>query len=127
LRRSSQNTGARGLYQRAVGTEIALEHRDATVWRDRRAGRAHHCAGRRRRAAIGLRQRFAGCGEARAVDRTRFDERSDDHGGAADLVNVARRKAPAGAQIGDQRRAGEHRGDIVEVEGDAGLVRDRRA
>jgi len=41
-------------------------------------------------------------------------------------MHVARGKAPARTQIGDQRRAGEHRGDIVEVEDDAGLVRDRR-
>ena len=45
---------------------------------------------------------------------------------AADAMQVDGEEASARLQVGDQRRAREHRGDVVEREADAGLVRDRR-
>ena len=70
--------------------------------------------------------RPAGDRQARAVDVPALDQRADDDGGAADVVDILGGIFAARAQIADQRRAREHLADIVEREGDAGLVGDRR-
>ncbi len=76
--------------------------------------------------AIFLRDRPAGDGQATTVDMTAFDQRADHHGGAADVVDVLGGVFAARTQIADQGRAREHLADIVDGEGDAGLVGERR-
>jgi hypothetical protein len=49
---------------------------------------------------------------------------AQDHLRAADVVHVARQVFAAGAQVADQRRAGKYFGYIVQMESDAGLVRN---
>ncbi len=45
--------------------------------------------------------------------------------GAADAEHVGGQITPAGLQVGDERRAGEHLGDVVEREAQTGFVGDR--
>ena len=70
---------------------------------------------------------LAGDGQAVAVQVAAVEQRlAARRSDAADVVQVLGEIAPARLQIGDQRRAREHRGDVVEREADAGLVRDGR-
>ena len=64
--------------------------------------------------------------QATAVDVAAFDQRADDDGGAADVVDVLGRIFSARTQIADQGRARKHLADIVDGEGDAGFVGKRR-
>ena len=55
-----------------------------------------------------------------------FDQRADDDGGTADVVDILGGVFATGAQITDQRRARKNLADVVDGEGNAGLVGKRR-
>ncbi len=118
---------ARDLDQRAVGREVAFQHDDA-AGRMQRASRAR--ARPRRRAPAALASSSASVRpDSASASPCRWPPSSSAFstgGDAADAVQVEREVLAAGLQVGDQRRAREHLGDVVEREADAGLVRDRR-
>ena len=60
------------------------------------------------------------------MQRARLEQCAHHDAGAAHVVEVAREKAAARLQVGNERRAGEHRGHVVQVKANAGLVRDGR-
>ena len=53
------------------------------------------------------------------------EQRLEHRVGAADMENVGGQIAPAWLQVGDQRRARKHLGDVIEHEAQSGLMRDR--
>lgn len=55
-----------------------------------------------------------------------FDWRADDNGGTADIIDILGGVFPARPPDFDQRRAGKRFADVIDGEGDAGLVGDRR-
>ena len=57
---------------------------------------------------------------------TTLDQRPDHYGGTADIVNILSCVLATGAQISDQRCASEHLADVIQREGYAGLVGERR-
>ena len=114
------------LDQRAVGREVAFQDDDAAGRVQRVRGRANDFAVGRRRARELVGERPARQRERVAVQMAGVEQRLQHRRDAADAVQVEGEEAPAGLQVGDQRRAREHRGDVVEREAHAGLVRDRR-
>ena len=116
----------RELEERAVGRNVALEHDHAACWRDGPVGGVDDMPVRRRRAGARLRQSHAGNGRRVAVQVPLREQCLDDGGHASDRLHVLRIKLPARLQIADQRRALEHRADIVKSKADARLVCEGR-
>src|SRR4029079_1262893 len=78
-----------------VRTEIALQDRAASVRHDRLADAENDLAVGRIGPAIFLGNRPAGNRQAEAVDVTAFDQRADNDGSAADVINILRGVFPA--------------------------------
>ena len=115
------------LHHAAVRRERAAQHRDAALRVDRRGERVHDLAVGLRRVEVGevLGHRLAGDGEAVAVEQTGVEQLADHHLHAADAVEVGHVVLAVRLHVGDVRDARADAVEVVELELDTGLVRDR--
>jgi hypothetical protein len=112
--------------QRPVRAKVALQNNQTAMGRQRLRGRMDHLAVGCGQAGHHLGKGLAGEGQCGAVDMPAADQLSDDDAGTAELVHVAGQIAATRTEIADQGRAREDAGRVVQIEGDACLVRDRR-
>ena len=91
------------LDQATIGAEIAPEHDEAAIRRQRCAGFTNNGAVRARCRTVSLGDCVSGHGQAAAVDIPAVEQGTENHRSAADVVHVLGRETPARPQIGDQR------------------------
>ncbi len=121
-----QRLQAGDLDERAVGRQVAAQHDEAARRTDRLLGRLRTTSPSgppwRARCSASVRP------DSVSASPCRWPPSSNAFSTASvppTPKHVDGEVAPAGLQVGDQRRAREHFGDVVEREADAGLVRDR--
>src|SRR5512132_4392561 len=119
--------GAGDLHHTAVGCEGAAEDRGAPFRVDRVGGQMHDRAvgrGRRRRGQV-LRHRLAGDRQARAVEHAEVEELLHHDGDPADPVQVAHHESARRAYVHQVGHAPADRVEVVELQFDVRLPRDR--
>ena len=115
------------LHDAALGREVAAQDRQAAGRLDRVVERAHDLLAGRSRSPRARARRPSGRSTVIASSwrQAALLQALDDERDAAGLVEVGRDVAPAGLEVAGQRRALGDAVEVVDLEVDAGLARDR--
>ncbi len=117
----------RHLHDRTFGREIARQPDKTAGRRERIRRRSDDVLALRQADSIEVLREAAAChGQALPMQEAAVEQGLQHHRHAADLVHVLGEIAAAGFQVGDERRALEHGGDVEDIERNARFVRHRR-